>query len=64
MRLAALAWNVRSLPDGALDCACLAVLADGLEDVGCTNADILNHLRGPGPHVRGCWPVGLLLGKN
>jgi hypothetical protein len=28
------------------------------------NADILDHLRGPGPHVRGCWAVDLLLGKE
>ncbi len=42
----------------------LPILADALEDAGCTNADILNHLRGPGPHVRGCWVVDLLLGKE
>ncbi len=24
---------------------------------------ILDHLRGPGPHARGCWAVDLLLGK-
>src|SRR5262249_13662394 len=33
----------------------LPVLADALEDAGCASADILAHLRGPGPHVRGCW---------
>jgi hypothetical protein len=38
-------------------------LADALEEAGCTDADILTHLRGPGPHVRGCWVVDLLLGK-
>jgi hypothetical protein len=42
----------------------LPVLADGLEEAGCTNADILGHCRGPGPHVRGCWVVNLLLGKE
>jgi hypothetical protein len=42
----------------------LPVLADALEDAGCTNADILSHLRGPGPHVRGCWAVDLILGKE
>jgi hypothetical protein len=42
----------------------LPVLADALEDVGCTDADILGHLRGAGPHVRGCWAVDLLLGKE
>lgn len=28
------------------------------------DTDILAHLRGPGPHVRGCWVVDLLLGKE
>ena len=39
-------------------------LADALEEAGCDNADILAHCRGPGPHVRGCWVVDLLLGKE
>jgi hypothetical protein len=42
----------------------LPILADALEDAGCDNADILAHCRGPGPHVRGCWVVDLLLGKT
>ena len=42
----------------------LAVLADALEEAGCTNPDILGHLRGPGPHVRGCWVLDCLLGKS
>jgi hypothetical protein len=42
----------------------LTILADALEDAGCTDADILGHCRGPGPHVRGCWVVDLLLGKS
>ena len=42
----------------------LPVLADALDDAGCANADLLAHLRGPGPHVRGCWAVDLLLGKG
>jgi hypothetical protein len=42
----------------------MPVLADALEEAGCDNADILGHLRGPGPHVRGCWPLDLLLGKS
>jgi hypothetical protein len=42
----------------------LPILADALEDAGCDDADILEHLRGPGPHVRGCWVVDLLLGKG
>jgi hypothetical protein len=39
----------------------LPVLADALEDAGCTNKEILDHLRGPGPHERGCWALNLLL---
>lgn len=42
----------------------MPVLADALEQAGCTNYDILNHCRQPGPHVRGCWVVDLLLGKR
>jgi hypothetical protein len=42
----------------------LPILADALEDAGCADADILAHCRGPGPHVRGCWVVDLLLGKS
>jgi hypothetical protein len=42
----------------------LPVLADALEEAGCTDPDILGHCRGPGPHTRGCWPVDLVLGKG
>jgi hypothetical protein len=42
----------------------LPILADALEDAGCTSADLLNHCRQPGEHARGCWPVDLLLGKQ
>jgi hypothetical protein len=42
----------------------LPLLADALEDAGCTDAEPLGHLRSPGPHVRGCWAVDLVLGKE
>jgi hypothetical protein len=42
----------------------LPILADALEEAGCTNADILAHCRQPGEHVRGCWAVDLILGKS
>jgi hypothetical protein len=42
----------------------LPILADALQDAGCDNTDILNHCRGDGPHVRGCWVVDLHLGKG
>lgn len=35
-----------------------------LEEAGCRDESILNHLRGPGPHVRGCWVLDLVLGKE
>jgi len=57
-------YDNRQLPSGYLDADRLAVLADALEEAGCDNAEILGHLRGPGPHVRGCWPIDLLLGKE
>lgn len=42
----------------------LPILADGLEDAGCDNPDILVHCRESGPHTRGCWPVDLVLGRR
>jgi hypothetical protein len=42
----------------------LPYLADALQDAGCENADVLDHCRRPGPHVRGCWVVDLVLGKE
>jgi hypothetical protein len=39
-------------------------LAEALEEAGCDNQEILAHCRAPGPHVRGCWVVDLLLGKE
>ena len=61
------------------DFGAMPILADALQDAGCDSADILNHCRepgphirecwldhcrGPGPHVRGCWVVDLVLGKE
>ena len=42
----------------------MPILADALEDAGCTNASILEHCRSAGQHVRGCWVVDLVLGKE
>jgi hypothetical protein len=42
----------------------MPILADALQDAGCDNDDVLSHCRGGGPHVRGCWVVDLLLGKE
>lgn len=54
----------RVAADGRLDPARLAVLCDALEENGATDAQLLAHLRGPGPHVRGCFACDALLGKT
>ena len=42
----------------------IPVLADALEEAGCTNPDVLSHCRQQGAiHVRGCWLIDLLLNK-
>jgi hypothetical protein len=48
--------------EGAFDR--LPVLADAVEEAGCTDADLLGHCRGPGPHVLGCWALDALLEKS
>jgi hypothetical protein len=63
-RLARAAYEERRLPEGTLGPPRLALLADALEDAGCVDPGLLGHLRGPGPHVRGCWALDLLLGKG
>lgn len=62
--LAQAAYEDRRLPEGLLREDRLAVLADALEDAGCQHAGILDHLRQPGEHVRGCWLVDLLLRRG
>jgi hypothetical protein len=39
----------------------LPILADALEEAGCSRADVLAHCRGPGAHVPGCWVVDAVL---
>jgi hypothetical protein len=46
------------------DFGTMPILADAIQDAGCDSDDILNHCRGDGPHVRGCWVVDLVLGKT
>jgi hypothetical protein len=65
-----LAWNsgtVRQLAEAIYQSRTfetLPVLADALEDAGCSSVELLAHLRGAGPHVPGCWAVDVLLGKS
>ncbi|MBY0458328.1 MAG: hypothetical protein K2V38_13385 [Gemmataceae bacterium] len=61
------------------DFSAMPILADALQDAGCDNPDILDHCRNAGggsgepaggssaeaaAHVRGCWVVDLVLGKE
>jgi hypothetical protein len=62
--LAQSAYTERELPSGRLDAQRLAVLADGLEEAGCTEIALLEHLRSPGEHFRGCWALDLVLRKK
>ena len=42
----------------------LPLLGDALMDAGCADDHLLAHCRRGGPHVRGCWAVDLVLGKE
>lgn len=42
----------------------LPIVADALEDAGCTDHDILTHCRQGENHVKGCWVVDLLTGHR
>lgn len=47
------------------DFSAMPILADALQDAGCDSDDILSHCRDPQQiHVRGCWVVDLVLGKE
>jgi hypothetical protein len=42
----------------------LPILADAMQDAGCTDEAALAHLRSPGPHARGCWALDAVLGRG
>jgi hypothetical protein len=63
VKLARAAYDQRQLPSGLLDATRLAVLADALQDAGCTEEWLAAHLR-VGQHVRGCAVVDLLTGRT
>jgi hypothetical protein len=64
LQLAEAAYAHREQPANTFEPLRLAVLADALQDAGCAEPLVLDHLRGPGPHAPGCWVVDLLLGKE
>src|SRR5262249_32215617 len=63
-KVALAVYEERILPIGHLDPQRLMVLADALEEAGCAEPAVLGHLRGPGPHVRGCWVVDRVTGRE
>jgi hypothetical protein len=43
----------------------MPILADALQEAGCESDELLGHLRDPhAVHVRGCWALDLVLGKE
>jgi hypothetical protein len=42
----------------------MPILADSLMHAGCTNDTIRAHCRSGGLHVRGCWVLDLLIGRD
>jgi hypothetical protein len=63
-RLAQVVYDGRLMPEGMLDTARLAILADALLDAGCDDEALIQHCRSAGPHVRGCWAVDAVLGRS
>ncbi len=58
MALATVIYDDRRFED-------LPILADALEEAGADDAEILGHLRQKEPsHVRGCWCLDLVIGKE
>ena len=65
-----LAWNDRLVPRLAQALyderrwGDMPILADAMLDAGCDNEEILAHCRSGEEHVRGCWAIDLILGKE
>ena len=63
-RIAEAIYEERQMPEGTLDTARLGILADALLDAGCEDDELICHCRSEGPHVRGCWAIDLILGRE
>jgi hypothetical protein len=65
-----LSWNhgtILHFAQSIYDCHSfkdMPILADALEEAGCTSKDLVKHCRQPGGHIRGCWVLDLLLDKG
>jgi hypothetical protein len=65
-----LEWNggiIKQLARAAADkeeWETLPILADALEEAGCTNAQLLAHCRQGGNHLPGCWAADWILGRK
>jgi hypothetical protein len=57
-------WNMANIIYNEHDFTALPILADLIEDTTGGDDEVTRHLRSPGPHVRGCWALDLLLGKS
>jgi hypothetical protein len=64
VKLATVLAGERDPVSGELDTARLAILADALEEAGVDDEAALAHLRGPGPHCRGCHVLDAVLGRT
>jgi hypothetical protein len=42
----------------------MPILADALEEAGCDHAGLLGHCRSGEGHVRGCWALDAILGRE
>jgi hypothetical protein len=64
VRLAQAIYDRRLLPSGLLDHTRLLILADALEEAGCTDQAVLDHCRRQAEHFRGCWLIDQLTGRE
>lgn len=46
------------------DFSAMPILADAVQDAGCEDELVLGHCRSPSSHVRGCWVIDSVLGKE
>ena len=65
-----LAWNNHTARDLALSIRdhgrtdAFPILADALQEAGCTNTDLLDSCRSGDPDIDGAWALRVLLGES